>query len=92
MALKLNGKPFDPLPTSPRVLTALKLLNSLPADNLLDIPELCKRTSTSRPHLTRLVNDYREAFTPFKLKVGTKVYFGSKAAIAELKRRIGDKA
>lgn len=95
VALTLNGKPIiltPPLPESARRVIAL--LEKLPYPGLLDQRELSKQVGVGHSTIGRLLLEKREELLPY-----THAYrisgmpaeraFGSKRAIAELRRLVG---
>lgn len=87
-ALKLNGAPLVLNQPYKIVSRALEFLRHLPTDELLSTVELARQLGY-RAHSGQelrsdpLLNSHRHRFK-------NKIYFGSEAAIQELKRRINE--
>lgn len=94
VALKLNGKPLDltpPLPDSAQKLIAF--LSEAPADELYDHRKIRELMKIGLSTLSRILSTYPATLDPYTHSLrGTKGnlerYWGSKAAIAELKRQM----
>ncbi len=94
-ALTLNGKPLiltPPLPESARRIIAL--LEKLPYPELLDQTELSKQAGVGRSTIDRLLLEKREELLPhthaYRISgMPRERVFGSKRAIAELRRLVG---
>ena len=95
VALTLNGKPLiltPPLPESARRVIAL--LEKLPYPELLDQRELSKQAGVGRSTIGHLLLEKREELLPhthaYRISgMPAERAFGSKRAIAELRRLVG---
>jgi hypothetical protein len=87
ITLKLNGKPFDPHPLTPNVATVLAFLEKAPDAEIFDRDALAQHTKIR----AGFMKDYciGEPFTPFTVVVRGRRYWGSRKAIAELRRQVG---
>jgi hypothetical protein len=90
--LLLNGKPFDPCPLPKCVSDALAVIKKLPDNELFDAREMAKlmKRNPEGGSLNQL--SQHEVLEPYRQRVGPKNYYGTKAAIQELRRRLNGKA
>lgn len=86
VCLKLNGKAFAIRPAPPRIERIMAELDALPPDELFTTPEILKRLRTNldalNSHAAQALADYRQ------ICHGHQRYWGSRKAIAELRRQL----
>jgi hypothetical protein len=86
VALKLNGKPLDLHPLTPTAQRVLDFLRKSPADEVFTSKELERRIGCAAGYVKGSMTSI-PALQPFTLKVRNERYWGSSAAIAELRRQ-----
>ena len=88
--LKLNGKPFEKHPPTPLQLKLKTFLQNSPKDDIFDRETLLKSVGISVTVLDRALHSDMAFFAQHSERMGSKLYYGSAAAIAELRRQTAE--
>jgi hypothetical protein len=86
MPLKLNGKPIDLNPPSPSILKVMAVLEKLGPDDLYDREHMMQMSKLGS---SAFKSSMVEACKGHSLLVGKTRYWGSKQAIASLRKQVG---
>lgn len=85
--LKLNGKPFEKNPLTPLQLKLKTFLEKAPKDDIYSVDALSRATGISISRLNKMEFKGALDLSQHTYHIGSRIYYGSAAAIAELRRQ-----